>query len=310
MIFRAVDVIDYWFQAQVQGRYSAVARTLAFSVMALVKLGLIFADASIAAFAWATCAEAAVASLLLAGVYGRSRERLRRWRVRREWIGPLLRDGFPLMLSGAAVAVCMRTDQVMLKHMSGDASVGIYAAAQHLSELGLLLSVIIAQSVFPFLLTSRLASPSLFENKLRIFCSVMVWLSLLLIGGAYLSGETVIGWLYSEDYAASGAILKIHSLMLFFAFFGIVRNRYFVAVGMVRYSFFVILTRAILNIVGNLMLIPRFGAAGAAAGAVVGLFAAECVLPCFYRADRLNAVYLITALVKPFVAMCKSGNTR
>ena len=50
------------------------------------------------------------------------------WRYRFSKATELLKDSWPLILSGFTVAIYMRIDQVMLGQLTGDDAVGIYSA--------------------------------------------------------------------------------------------------------------------------------------------------------------------------------------
>ena len=63
MIFQAFDVADLWFQAEVQSRFTVVAKNTAFLVLAAVKVCLILRQADVVAFAWAGTAEIALGAL-------------------------------------------------------------------------------------------------------------------------------------------------------------------------------------------------------------------------------------------------------
>lgn len=75
---------------------------------------MILTQAPLIAFVWASLAEAALAAVALLVVYGRTSGRLHAWKPSLGRAKTLLRDSWPLILSGMAVMVYMRIDQIML----------------------------------------------------------------------------------------------------------------------------------------------------------------------------------------------------
>ena len=61
----------------------------------------------------------------------------------------MLRDAWPLLLSGAAVALYTRIDQVVIMNLQGAEANGMYAAATRLSEIFYVVPTILATSLFP-----------------------------------------------------------------------------------------------------------------------------------------------------------------
>ncbi len=119
-IFQAFNVIEFWFHSQVQARYVVLAKGSAFLVCSLAKIGLILMGASLVSFAWVALGEIVVASFGLIVAYRAKGSRLFGWLANRKRAGALLKDSWPLMLSGMVVLVYLRIDQVMLGEMAGD----------------------------------------------------------------------------------------------------------------------------------------------------------------------------------------------
>jgi O-antigen/teichoic acid export membrane protein len=82
LVFRALDGVRYWFEAQVKSKYVVWAENAVFLGIAAVKVGMILAGAPLVAFAWAAFAEVVVVALALAGVYLKKGGRFADWRVK------------------------------------------------------------------------------------------------------------------------------------------------------------------------------------------------------------------------------------
>ena len=120
LLFRPMDVVDFWFQAFVQARYAAIARISSHLATTGFKLALVFAGSSLVYFATAQVLQAALASMLLLGFFWfKAKLPVTRWRF--SWVRAkeLLSQGWLTYLGAIfAVIYLMKVDQVT--HSSSD----------------------------------------------------------------------------------------------------------------------------------------------------------------------------------------------
>ena len=148
-LFLPANAADFWFQSKVQSKLSVLARNSAFFITAGLRLLLIFAGASVIAFAWAMAAESLLAALGLIFFYVRQQGGLGRWRFGTIRARRLLKDSWPLILSGLSVLLFMRSDQVMLAQLADFQEVGLYAAAVRFVEVLMFLPSVVLISIYP-----------------------------------------------------------------------------------------------------------------------------------------------------------------
>ena len=110
LAFKAFDVIQFWFESQVQSKYSVCSRNAAFLVVASVNVVLILKRQSVLSFVWSSMAEIVIGALGLLIVYQLAGGHASEWRVSAARAKRLLENSWPLMLSTAAVMVYMRID--------------------------------------------------------------------------------------------------------------------------------------------------------------------------------------------------------
>ncbi len=80
LILQSFDIIDFWFQSQVQSKYTVYARNTAFVSISIVKVALIQMRAPLIAFAWAGLAETALSAVGLVILYHVNRDFVKAWR--------------------------------------------------------------------------------------------------------------------------------------------------------------------------------------------------------------------------------------
>jgi PST family polysaccharide transporter len=297
LMFQAFDVVDLFFQSQVRSKYAVVARNAGFLVVSAVRVGLILAVANVIAFAGAVALEALLAAMGLALAYRLSGERFGTWRVTRGRAAELLRTSWPLVLSGVAITVYMRIDQIMLGEMIDDAEVGIYSAAVRISELWYFIPVAIVSSVAPAIASAKKTDEDQYQRRVQQLLYTMALLGYVVALPVSLIAGPLVQLLYGQEYARAGAALAVHIWAGVFVNLGGAHGLWHINEG--RTGFFSVSTAlgAVLNVVLNLILIPQLGAAGAAIATLVSYGVTVAVLGHFYKPTRPLARITLHALL-------------
>lgn len=281
-IFQAFDTVDFWFQAQVRSKYTVYARNAAFLAATLIKVVLILLHAPLVAFAWAGLAETVFGAAGLVIAYRNTGFFLRSWRASLALATGLLRDSWPLMLSGVFVIILMKIDQVMLGDMRGDSEVGIFSAALRLSELWYFIPMAIINSVFPAIINARKQDITLYYQRLKELYLLMTWLSLAVAIPVTFFSEQIVNSVYGIKYQDAATVLSIHCWAGIFIFWGLVSNVWYLLENLNHYTMYRCFIGAVVNVCLNLYLIPKYGAKGAAISTLVTQIAAS------YLFDLLN----------------------
>ena len=286
-IFQALDVIDYHYQAEVRSKYTVYARNAAFLIIALLKVTLIVINAPLVAFGWAGLCEIALASLGLLLICRSQGQSLRPAMATISRAKRLLRQSWPLMISTLFVVILMRTDQVMLGQMRGDKEVGIFSAALALSEIWYFVPMAITSSVFPAMVQAWKTDEKLFYQRLRQLYVVMVWLSLAVAIPLTLFSGEIVAVLYGGVYHSTSTVLSIHCWAGVFLFLGVVSNMWYLLENLNHYTLYRCIVGAAVNVGLNLVLIPHYGAKGAAISTLVAQAAASYLFDLVNKRTRI-----------------------
>jgi PST family polysaccharide transporter len=293
-IFQSVSVVDCYFQAKVLSRFSVVAANTAFLLVTGMKVVLLLISGPLIAFALLGLCEVALTGLFLLAAYRTNHLEMREWHCDRSLMLELLRESWPLILAGLAVALYMRIDMVMLQEMVGDHEVGIYAAATRLSEIWYFLPVVIVSSVSPSMIKLRENNFILYINRLRKLYFLMAWLAIGVSLPISLLSNDVINILYGDGYKESALVLRIHLWASIAVFLGVASSQYLLIEKLTNISFYRTLIGLICNVLLNMFFIPIMGAVGAAIATVISYFVATFSL-IFFKATRSHAIFLMTA---------------
>ncbi|MEH2267757.1 MAG: flippase [Nostoc sp.] len=280
-IFRASDTIELWFQSQVQSKYTVIAKNTAFLLNTVIKIALILTKAPLLAFAWVTLAEFAMSAIGLLIVYQVKGSSLWLWRWSFAAAKTLLKESLPLIFSGFAIMIFMRIDQVMLGQMIGDSEVGVYSAAVRVSEIWYFIPGAIVSSVAPAIYAAKEKSESLYYQRIGQLLSLMTCISLAIALPMSFLSDKIIMVMFGSGYADAGAILAVHIWTSLFVFMGLATSPWFIAEGLNHVSLGKTLFGAILNIILNLLLIPKYSGLGAAIATIISQAAAAFVCNAF-----------------------------
>jgi len=303
MIFQAYDVIDLWFQAEVQSKYAVYAKSAALILKNLVIVFLIVRRSSLAAFAWAWALETIVAAIGLFVVYRARGLDVRKWRVSGERSKQLLNLGWPMILASSFAVVYLKIDQVMLGQMVGQNEVGIYSAAVKISEAWYFVPAAISTSVFPFLVQGKALGEAMYRTRVQQLFDFLVWASLAVAVVITFTAHFAVVLIFGEPYARAGTILAILTWAGVFFFLREALGRWFLTENLLVFSFITNGVGAIMNVALNLVLIPRYAGVGAAIATVIS-YAAAGYLTCFIHPKTREAARMMSkALIVPLRAL-------
>jgi PST family polysaccharide transporter len=267
ILFKPFDIADLWFQSRTDSGPPVVARSIAFLVTAATRVGLVLLGASVVAFAACEPLAAGLSAALLLLAFGRRGMRLGFAGATRGEVMRLLRESWPLMLSGIAIILYIRIDQVMLEAMLGSqgaTAVGIYSVALRLSEVWYFVPMAIVPAVLPSLVAAKRQGEAAYMARFGRLLSLMSALALSVAVPMTFLSDIVIRLIYGPRYEGAGPILAVHIWTTLFVFWGVVAEAWYLSEGLTRLSLYRTGFAAVLNIGLNLLLIPRLAGLGAA----------------------------------------------
>ncbi|MEB3226303.1 MAG: flippase [Synechococcus sp.] len=267
IFFQAFEVVNFWFSAQVQSKYIVVLKIIVFVTVTLGKILLLINHAPLIYFAWIMFGEAALEASGFVLVY-----QLKKYPFKLEWdttiAKSLLHESWPLILSGLSIILYMKTDLVMLGSIIGEEAVGIYSSATKISEIWYFIPNIIIASVAPSIYAAKEKSETQYYTKIRELVSFLIRLSLIISVPILIMASPLISLVYGPEYSAAETILKIHIWATLFVFMGSAISPWFIAEKLSNYSFWITFSGALLNIILNVFLIPKYSGIGAAIATV------------------------------------------
>src|SRR5690606_556899 len=133
-VIQSINIIDSYFQSQVQGKKIMLVQVIANILSALVKIILILVAAPIAYFIWALLADAVFLAISYLWMYHKSKESVFQWRFDKSLAKYLIQMSWPLAFSAILVTLYMKIDQIMISSYLDSSALGIYSTVVSLSE--------------------------------------------------------------------------------------------------------------------------------------------------------------------------------
>ncbi len=270
-VFQAFNVVDFYFQAKVMSKYIVFANVISLLLSSIVKIVLILNQAPLVAFAWTVLFDSFVLACGFIYYYikNNSKFKIQNLTFNKSVAIELLRDSWPLILSSVVIAIYMKIDQVMIMEMMDAQAVGQYAAALRISELWYFIPMVISSSLFPAIINAKAQSEELYYARLQKLYDLMVWMAIAIALPMTFLSDWVVEIRYGGQYNQAGSVLMIHIWAGVFVFLGVASGKWFTAENLQMLLFWRTFYGMLINVILNLLLIPKYGIQGAAVATLV-----------------------------------------
>ncbi|KAA8996985.1 flippase [Affinibrenneria salicis] len=290
--FSVQDVYKIYYDALLKSKLNTLINNLALLLAILLRLALVRAELSLAWFAVPYVLSSMIPWLVRVCLFRRERRTLAPISLRhqRRYSRYLLRVGLPLAVSSLSIVIYTRIDQIMLGNVLGEHSVGLYSAAITLSQGWVFVPIALITSMMPGVARAR--SPAGQEARIRLLYLVVLLLSLPVILLLSLCAGPIVILMFGEHYRAAAGILALCSVTSLFSVLGTISYRAIVLFGGYRFIAIKMPLAALVNVLLNVLLIPRYGITGAAVSTLITEFISFFVLNGFFRGGQITRLQL------------------
>lgn len=303
-IFQAFNTITLWFQSKVQSKYSVYARNISFVIVTFIKIYLLVNRFSLIWFVSITLLELIITAILLSWIYTVKGFKLFNWRVSYNRCDSLLKNSWPLILTGLAIYVQARVDQVMLGEMIGSAEVGQYSAAMRLIEVFGFIPMAIVSSVSPSIIAAKSVSNELYYDKLLNLYRIMFILFLVTALPIFIFSENIIVLIYGESYRQAGVLLSLFAIRLFFTNYGVAKSLFITNENLFRYALVTTTIAMIINVLLNYLLIPLYQSRGSITAMIISFAFSTFIADLFFKEVKPNLYIMFKSMISPLKLRC------
>ena len=301
-LFQIFQTIDFYFQSQVLSKYVAISQIIAWSLVSCGRAFCAWQGYPLIYFAWLEAINMSLMSLGYLFFYMIKVSHPFHWRFDSSIARALLKNSWPLLLSGGATMIYMRVDQVMIKSMLGDTEVGYYAFAVRLVEIWYFVPMIICSSLFPSIVRAKEISKEHYQHRLQMLFTLMFWLAVLSALGSTFAGIFIIKW-FCVEYTNSIPILLIYNWNLIFVFLGVARGKWVITENLQKYALLFCMFGVVTNVILNYILISEIGIKGAAIATLISSGMVVYIGPLLFKKTRIlffmiNKSFNFVSLIK------------
>ncbi len=295
LVFQIYDSLNYWFQARFESKYPAIASNIAYIISSAFKILLLFLGKDVRWFAVVTSIDYIAAGIFLYIIYKKRGGEKFSFSLHKS--KQLLMSSKSFIISGLMVSIYASTDKLMLKQMLDEASVGYYSLASTLSVTWAFILSAIIDSMYPLIVQLRDKDIKQYEKKNKQLYALVFYISTFMSLAIAIMAPLIINVLYGKSYHDAITPLRIVVWYTAFSYLGVARNAWMVCENKQKYLKYIYVSSAAINVVLNILLIPTFGASGAAVASLVTEIATTLILPALIRPLRPNAQLMMDAIL-------------
>ncbi|MBK9990377.1 MAG: flippase [Verrucomicrobia bacterium] len=290
------DVLDLWFQGRGEARIPAWIRSGSSLLTNALKVGLVLLDASLYWFAVASVVELLFTMLGCLIAYYRRCTGSRQW----QWNGArarrLLAEAWPLAGAGVAIQIQAYCDQVLLGSMSSAEEVGIYAAAIRLVAVFGFLPVAVATAAAPEITRAYASGKPTYYRRIRDVYRFMLLAGLLMGLPLLVMPITIVKMVFGPIFLPAAVLLPLMSIRVLLGNLGVARGLFLTNENMFTHAFITACVGAVLNIILNLIFIPRWGAMGCVVSSLLSFTANVVLCEVLHPRGRINLRLMLSAI--------------
>lgn len=292
-------VVESWLHANRRFGAAARAKIAAYVVGAISRMLALRASEPLVALAVVNVVEMLLCTALLWRAFARlipaggrllqvpgTEGLLRLWRI-----------AAPMLLSAFTIAIYSRIDVFMLGRMQGNAAAGLYTAGSLLSEGFYVIPIAVMAAASPRLAQLFVADSDSFGVHFYRFLRLLSLAGLAVAVAVTLLAPWGVPLLFGAGYAAATSILQIHVWSTWFVFVSSASDPWYINHDLRGLYLVKTTAAAALNVLLNLLLIPRWQGAGAALATLIAYGASAILMGAFSRHTRPLLVMQLRAMV-------------
>ncbi len=186
------------------------------------------------------------------------------FKIDKDYFKIIIKESLPLVFSSFMIAIYYNLDMVMLGYMKSAADVGIYSAAYKIILVGIIPLSLILNSFFPSLSHIGLKNSIEFRNIIKQYAAFMFSTGLLISAIIFFNAGKVVGFIFGNHFVNAKGPLLILALNIAVISVNIFFGNPLIAWGKQKQYSVAVAMGAVVNIILNILLIPKFSYIGAA----------------------------------------------
>ncbi len=208
----------------------------------------------------------------------------------------LIRQSVPLFLSSVAVVIFSQCNILMLKWLADVREIGFFSIAMLWSDFALFIPNVILQALTPMLIRVHAQGDAAYRARRQEYLDLLIWIGIFFSLFLTLAAPLLILFLYGKEYLAAGGVLMLLAWRAIGSMGSTASGQIMIIEKIHQYAVIRNVIGCLISIGLNLLLIPKYGARGAAVSAVITAFCAGILCNVFIPRYRELFTLLLRAL--------------
>ena len=280
IVLKSYEVLFSYFEAKSLSKYIVLSQLLGLIISFLLIIYFVYYNFNSIYIYFSLAFDAVVVFFSINTIYFLKKKKYLTL-INLKILKKTISKSFPLLISTISIILYMRIDQIMIKIMIDEYSLGIYSVSVRFVEIFHFIPKIIIISILPIILISRR-----YKLELLRLNSIIFKISLLIVFFIFFSSDLLIEILYGKNYNESTITTKILSFSILFVFYGVVNEHWYISKNLQKYYAISVFFGAMSNIILNYLLIRQIGLIGAAYSTLITYFLIIFVFDYFNNKTR------------------------
>ncbi len=217
------------------------------------------------------------------------------------FVRALFKKAYPFILAQFVGILYLRIDVLMLSKISGNAATGWYGAASKIILAYTMFPNFLITALFPILSRKSQSSKDAIKRISDRALKYLLIIGIPLILFTVFDAQKIILFLYKEDFVNSIIVMKILGMKAFFFFINPLLGKILLSSDKEKVYVILVSAALMLNVVLNMLLIPRFSYIGASIATVVSAFC-QMILLYYFTARFLFRLNIVSPMIRPLLA--------
>ncbi len=295
ILFKAFEVIEYYFQAKMKFKMIALIRFCTAIVVALFKVLVVIFDFGMIGFISSYLVDAVTAAILFFIVYKNGSSD--KWKLNKAYAKSILSRCWYVAIAGLMTTIYMRIDQVMLGSMFEEKSQnGIYSAAVRIAEMWYFVPTAVISAFQPIIIKRKKEEDGVYESTMQKLYDLVSIIGVSFAILISIFSDLAVDILYGAEYAQASNVLTISVWAGLFATLGTARSVWLIIEHLEKYTIIYTLSGCVINIALNAILIPTYGAFGAAFATLITQFISNIFILMIFKKTRKSSFMILKSI--------------
>ena len=283
LVFNLNEIIAFYFHAVLKSKYLALTSVITSILIGAWKIFLLSSKADVVWFGLSSSFQAMITLLFLYIFFKNDFKIPLRFSYIK--LKSILQRSIHLLITSLGIAIYGQVDKMMIGSMLGNEELGYYTSAFTLATIWYFIPQALSNSMRSKIFNES-SNEELYTKDIKI-----LYLITAIIGAAaglvYLSiGKYLILLMFGEQYLAATGCLMILGWVGLFANIGTAKSIWLVGKKLEKYTKYLTLFGAAMNLLLNALLIPAWGCIGAAIATVISQMSVQIVFPLLFKETR------------------------